>query len=38
MKTVWVSTSRRAPAYVDVKIRTVLELPRVLSRLSITAC
>jgi putative hydrolase of the HAD superfamily len=38
MKTVWVSSSRRAPAYVDVKIRTVLELPRVLSRLSITAC
>ena len=33
MKTVWVSDVPRNPAYVDVKIRDVLELPRVLSRL-----
>src|SRR5271169_6845621 len=33
MKTVWVSNVPRRPAYVDVKIRGVLELPRALSRL-----
>jgi putative hydrolase of the HAD superfamily len=37
MGTVWVNATQRAPAYVDVKIRTVLELPKVLSRLSMTA-
>jgi putative hydrolase of the HAD superfamily len=35
MRTVWVNPTQRAPAYVDVKIRTVMELPRVLSRLRI---
>jgi putative hydrolase of the HAD superfamily len=30
MKTVWVSTSQRAPAYVDVKVKDVLKLPRFL--------
>lgn len=34
MKTVWVSTSPRSPAYVDVKLRSVMDLPRVVSRLS----
>lgn len=33
MRTVWVDTSQRSPAYVDIKIRTVLDLPRVISRL-----
>jgi putative hydrolase of the HAD superfamily len=33
MRTVWVSDALRAPSYVDVKIRDVLELPRVVSRL-----
>lgn len=33
MKTVWVSDAPRRPAYVDVKIRDVLELPRALPRL-----
>ncbi len=33
MKTVWVSDALRAPAYVDVKIRDVLELPRAVSKL-----
>jgi putative hydrolase of the HAD superfamily len=33
MQTVWVSRLPRSPAYVDVKIRDVLELPRALSRL-----
>lgn len=33
MKTVWVNTTSRSPAYVDVKIRDVMELPRTLSRL-----
>ncbi len=28
MKTVWVSSATRAPAYVDLKIRSVTELPR----------
>jgi putative hydrolase of the HAD superfamily len=33
MRTVWVSGAARKPAYVDVKIRDVLELPRAISRL-----
>jgi putative hydrolase of the HAD superfamily len=33
MKTVWVSDLPRTPAYVDVRIRDVLELPRALPRL-----
>ncbi|MDD5181420.1 MAG: pyrimidine 5'-nucleotidase [Gallionellaceae bacterium] len=33
MKTVWVNATSRSPAYVDVKIRDVMELPRALSRL-----
>ena len=33
MKTVWVDATSRSPAYVDVKIRDVMELPRALSRL-----
>jgi putative hydrolase of the HAD superfamily len=33
MRTVWVSDAPRAPSYVDVKIRNVLELPRAVSRL-----
>jgi putative hydrolase of the HAD superfamily len=33
MRTVWVNATPRSPAYVDVKIRSVMELPRVLSRL-----
>lgn len=33
MRTVWVSDALRAPSYVDVKIRDVLELPRAASRL-----
>jgi putative hydrolase of the HAD superfamily len=36
MRTVWVNATARAPAYVDVKIRTVMELPRAMSRLHIT--
>jgi putative hydrolase of the HAD superfamily len=32
MRTVWVSTALRAPSYVDVKIRDVLELPRAVGR------
>lgn len=32
MKTVWVSTSTRQPAYVDVKVQNVMQLPR-MSRL-----
>jgi putative hydrolase of the HAD superfamily len=34
MKTVWVSSAPVAPSCVDVKIRNVLELPRVLARLN----
>jgi putative hydrolase of the HAD superfamily len=30
MKTVWVSTSTRQPAYVDVKVQNVMQLPRML--------
>jgi putative hydrolase of the HAD superfamily len=33
MRTVWVDGTPRLPAYVDVKIRDVMELPRALSRL-----
>jgi putative hydrolase of the HAD superfamily len=33
MRTVWVNGTPRSPAYVDVKIRSVMELPRALSRL-----
>ncbi len=33
MRTVWVSDAPRAPGYVDVKIRDVLELPRAVSKL-----
>ncbi len=33
MRTVWVSNALRAPSYVDVKIRDVLELPHVISKL-----
>ena len=33
MRTIWVSASSRLPAFVDVKIRDVIELPRVLARL-----
>jgi putative hydrolase of the HAD superfamily len=33
MHTVWVNPTRRAPAYVDVKVHTVLELPRAMKRL-----
>ncbi len=32
MRTVWVSDAIRVPSYVDVKIRDVLELPRLLGR------
>ena len=34
MRTVWVNATQRSPAYVDVKIRTVMELPRATSRLN----
>jgi putative hydrolase of the HAD superfamily len=33
MKTIWVSRAGRAPAYVDIKIADLMELPRLLSRL-----
>jgi putative hydrolase of the HAD superfamily len=33
MRTVWVDATPRSPTYVDVKIRSVMELPRALSRL-----
>ncbi len=33
MRTVWVNTTSRLPAYVDVKIRNVMKLPHILSRL-----
>ncbi len=32
MKTIWVSTARRAPAYVDLKIANLMQLPRMLGR------
>lgn len=34
MRTVWVNAGTRYPPYVDVKIRDVMQLPRVLSRLA----
>ncbi len=34
MKTVWVNIASRAPGYVDLKIRSVMELPRLLARLN----
>ena len=34
MKTVWVSNAVQTPNYVDLKIRSVLELPRLLARLN----
>ncbi len=34
MRTVWVNATQRSPAYVDVKIRTVTELPRAMSRIN----
>lgn len=33
MRTVWVNSTRRVPAYVDVKVRTVMALPRAVKRL-----
>ena len=36
MRTVWINAKLRSPAYVDVKIRSVTELPRVLSRLKVS--
>ena len=33
MRTVWVSDALRAPSYVDVKIRDILELPRAVPKL-----
>ena len=33
MRTVWVNAKLRFPAYIDVKIRNVSELPRIMSRL-----
>ncbi len=33
MRTVWVDATLRSPAYVDVKVRDVMELPHALSRL-----
>ncbi len=33
MRTVWVTAETRKPAYVDVKVRNVMELPRAMSRL-----
>lgn len=32
MKTIWVSANRRAPAYVDAKITSLMQLPRMLGR------
>jgi putative hydrolase of the HAD superfamily len=34
MQTIWVSDALRAPSFVDVKIRNVTELPRILARLN----
>lgn len=34
MQTIWVSDALLAPGYVDVKIRNVMELPRILARLN----
>lgn len=33
MQTVWVSNAPRTPAFVDIRIRDVMELPRVMARL-----
>ena len=33
MRTVWVSEAAAAPAWVDMKIRNVLALPRMLNKL-----
>lgn len=33
MRTVWIDGTPRSPAYVDVKVRSVLELPRILRRI-----
>ena len=33
MRTVWVDTTMRSPAYVDIKIRSVMELPQLLRRI-----
>jgi putative hydrolase of the HAD superfamily len=33
MRTVWVSDALRAPSFVDVKIRDVLELPRAVHKI-----
>lgn len=34
MRTVWVSTTTRLPAYVDVRIPDVMKMPRILTRLN----
>jgi len=34
MRTVWVDATMRSPSYVDVKIRSVMELPHAMSRLT----
>lgn len=34
MRTVWVTAETRRPPYVDVKVKSVMELPRVLQRLT----
>ena len=34
MRTVWVSAAPQVPSFVDVKIRDVMELPRILARLN----
>ena len=34
MRTVWVNSTQRSPAYVDVKVRSVMELPRAMSRIN----
>jgi putative hydrolase of the HAD superfamily len=36
MRTVWISAAHRRPAYVDLRIRSILELPRHLAQLQIT--
>ena len=35
MKTVWVDRSPRAPAYVDVNVRSIAQLPRMLHKLAV---
>jgi len=35
MKTVWVTSARKSPPFVDVRVRSVLQLPRVLNKLTI---